>query len=465
MSEHRSFDMDIALIVAIFLIPSTFQLPPPAVSLGTFSITVVEILIIVFYLKWVATTLIRRKTPRFRSVFDRPFLALLFFIFVHLVFDISRNGMIKALGDFRQYLPLFMYHPFMDSFRSARLARARTPLFVTLSVVALYIIFLFAAFRDALVGYAASHDMITLDERVFFDNTIFLLFMYQGYIIWKMFIEAGSKAGNWRWLALLLANVVMLAVMQVRTQWVIFVGIFVACGWGSLRKIFRSPVFVSGTFLSVLLVACLFLASSLFEIRTDSVDSITTSVSERFYSLVHLPSTLAGNGEQTKTDVETVSGRLATATVVVSEYIMPNLLFGVGLGGEIPMVNKLGTIVSMKYQIDNGFLTIIAKYGIPGFLLYFGIFVLLGRSLVQIIGSRLATETEKQLAKGFLAALLCMLVGSLFSSIFIREQPSLIAFLLMLAETEAILLRLKLSRSYSQNGQLSMTANHLDQTP
>jgi hypothetical protein len=370
-----------------------------------------------------------------RMPFTRPMIACLALVTLELLIGVLRYGAGKALGDFRQHLPMFLFFWALRSLTvEGRLQVIRERLFHVMLIVALYVIATFLFFRPALNAYAAANGLKVLEERVVFDNTLFLLFMYAGYLLHTL------VATRWRslFVALLLAtNVAMLIVMQFRTYWGAFLVIPILVGWSRRRELLRRRTLVGAT-LAVALILGVAVAATVAGVGRQAWGGVATSLSERAESLVRLGETFRLESGRTETEVETLGGRYQTAKVAIDDYFLPNPILGIGLGGELPMVSPRGGIVMMKYNIDNGFLSILAKFGLVGFVLYGVVLLRTARSLRRVTRSSFATDDERMLAHSMLVGILAMLIASGFSAAFVRPQTSVVAFLILLAETAVL---------------------------
>lgn len=428
MVNPRYSTIDTFLLIFIFALPSSFQITPPAIPIGHFYITLVEFAIFVLLCNWALNLLSSGKG--YRSPLDPLVIVFLIYLAFSLFLGAGRFGAGKALADFRNYLPIFLYFWAIRFYGySDDLSSVRQKIFKILLLVATYILILFLFFR----GVLSTSDRMT--ERVFFDNTLFLLFIYGGYLLAKA-IE--TKKDNFYIFLILLSNLLMLLVMQARTYWVAFaLTIAIAVFWQK-KKLFKSRFVMTTAIFMITTVFGVSLFLSIVPAEKLGIQGLVTSISERIDSLVNIEATLFERSNETQTDVETVGARLMTAEIVWDDYIRREPLFGTGLGGEMPMVSRLGGIVMWKYHIDNGYLTILAKFGLTGFLLYALIMWKTCRTLYTIAFSPLTGMNDRILARSFLAGIAAILLASFFSSIFIRQQPSLMAFLFMLAETEGL---------------------------
>jgi hypothetical protein len=429
------------LLMLIFLVPSTFQFEPPAIPIGDFYVTVVEVCIGGLVLIWVATSLMRR--PPSRAPFTGGIVALLVVLAISVAAGVRQYGPVKALGDARQYVALCLYFwAIRDLSTGERLANVREWLVGVLGIVAAYVVAVFAFFRGELAGYAALRGASTvMEDRVFFDNTLFLLLVYAGYLLNKALV---SRQRRYWYLGVLASNAAMLLVMQVRTYWVAFAIVVLAVCWAERRSLVRARVIAPMAFMLLLLVAGGIAASLVDE---DVWGGAGTSIAERVTSLVHFRETFFENSVKTTTEVETLSTRRATAEVVWREYVIPNIVFGVAMGGELPMVNAYGSVEVMKYQIDNGYLTILAKFGMVGLGVAGFVIWQVMQCLRRVLRSVMATEEERMLARSMLSGIVAVLVASGFSSVFVRQQPSLVAFTLVLAETVVLVRNVRVRKA------------------
>jgi hypothetical protein len=425
-------DIALLLLTVIFLVPSTFHFEPPAIPIGEFYVTIVELCIGALLVRWAAVALLRPgRGPR--TPFTLPVTILLGIIAVSIASGIPRYGATRTLGDARQYLPLALYFWAMRRLANVdRLEAVRHRMFAVLAIVGLYVVVIFLFFRGQLAAYAATKGARVIEDRVVFDNTLFILFLYAGYILNRLIVAREMQP---LLMGLLVVNVVMLVVMQVRTYWIAFFVIAAVIAWSERRTLLHPRMALKAA-LGVPLILAGVLALKLVD--NAAWGNVGTSISERVTSLIQFRETFLEANVKTTTEVETLGTRRETARAVLNDYILPNPVFGIGLGGELPMVNSLGSTVMMKYQIDNGFLTILAKFGLVGFLLYGLVVLQVARRLVRVLRSSVATEEERMLARSLLAGVAAVLIASGFSSVFVRQQPSIVAFLLLLAETTVL---------------------------
>jgi len=442
LSTPRAGTVDISLLLLIFLLPSSFQLTPPAIPIGNFYITLVEICLFILLGHWLLDLLV--SGTGYVSPLDKVFSLFLAYLCLSLIFGSQHFGVNKALGDFRQYLPLFLYFWVMRFFGFAKdLSRVRQGILNVTIVVAIYVVFIFLFFRGAIATRES------LAERVFFDNTMLPLMIYGGYVL-GIALMKNEKSHKGFASILLASNFIMLIVMQVRTYWIAFAIVIAMATFNQRRAFFKTAIMVKNAYWVSLILAVTFLFLTFVPAETIGLQEAMTSVKERIESLISFEQTFLGQENTWVTETETVGTRLATAKVVWNEYVMNSPLFGTGLGGEIPIMSRLGGVVLMKYSIDNGYLTILAKFGVIGFALYGLIIWRLCQMLYRIIVSPFSHDDEKLLAYSFLAGVAAMLVASFFSSNFIRQQPALVAFLFMLAETSVLQRTVETRRRESQ---------------
>lgn len=426
IAAPRMNRLETALLLLIFALPSSFQLKPPAVPVGDFYITVVELCIFIFLGHWICDLLVSGKG--YKSSLDGYFVLFLSYLCLSLYIGVASFGVGKAFGDFRQYLALFLYFWALRFLGlQLDLSRIRQRIFQVMIVVSGYILLAFLFFR----GKLATSEIMA--ERVFFDNTLLLVMCYSGYLVGKWLGSQRQKLA----LAVLVASGLMLLVMQVRSYWVAYAFILAASALRHRKAIVRSGVMVKVAYCTV---ALFFSGMLLLSVApTERMSGVLTSVGGRVASLVHLEETLFGwQSQGASSDTETIGTRMMTAQTVWNDYVLKSPLFGTGCGGELPMVSRLGGVGLMKFSIDNGYLTVLAKFGAIGFLIYGAIIWRLCLILYRNYRSSFATEEEKLLAYSFLVGIVGMLVASFFSSIFIRQQPSLIGFLFVVAETEVM---------------------------
>ena len=175
----------------------------------------------------------------------------------------------------------------------------------------------------------------------------------------------------------------------------------------------------------------------MFDYTPSVVRRIQSSVVDRLVSFTELGKVGQRDGKKTAS-IGTLETRLETAKRVTKDHIIPNLFLGSGFGSQIPMVDSRGNIFKWKFQVDNAYLTILAKFGLLGFLVYFLFTLKIIRCLLKIIRSPDITDEDAMLAKSFLYMMIAIVMGSLTSSIFIRQQPLIVGFLIMLCETERL---------------------------
>jgi hypothetical protein len=398
---------------------------PPSIAISDFYITLVEIFILVLFSRWVMDLLFKSKT--YISIFDKCFIPLLFYFVFSLLLGSAKYGVSQALADFRQFLPLALYFWAMRFFGQAKdLAEVRRSLFNVMLWVAIYILVAFLFFR----GIMAAADG-RMANRVFFDNTLFILMAYGGYLLGR---AIHAQKGRIYLFCLLGLNTLMLLIMQVRTYWIAFA---VALGAEAIRSrlaFFSTRIFLFSAYLFILILCSGALFMEIAPGTSQSFEGISTSIGGRISSLFNLKQTLFDWKAVEGSEVETISTRAVTAQTVWNDYVIKQPLFGTGFGGELPIMSPLGGVVLMKYQIDNGYLTILAKFGLIGFIIYGLILWKICRTLYVIVRSPFAKADEKLLARSFLAGFAAMMIASFFSSVFIRQQPNLVGFLLILAE-------------------------------
>lgn len=440
MGNPRNNTMDIFLLLIIIALPSSFQLTPPSIPIGDFYVTLVELCIFIFLCHWLCDLLVSGKG--YRSLLDGWFLLLVSYLCLSCLLGVSRYGAIKAFGDFRQFLPLFLYFGAMRFFsHDLKIARVRWRIFDVMIIVAIYVLLVFLLFRDSL---AIEERMA---ERVFFDNTMLPLMIYSGYLFSCSFLE---RARNTYIFSLLGLNTMMLLIMQVRTYWVAFAVIIGSTLLTQYKSIFRTRIVVKIFFIVVTTGLAAILLVNIVPTGTNGFEGVLTSIIGRVESLINLEETIYGwNSQGSSSDIETIGSRMVTAQVVWNDYIKEMPLFGTGFGGELPMVSRLGGVVLMKYSIDNGYLTILAKFGVIGFTLYGLIIWRISLYLFRITRSHFAINDEKMLAYSFLVGIFVMLIASFSTSNFIRQPPSLVAFIFMIAETEVMMRNVEARRRES----------------
>lgn len=429
MNYYRLGAFDATLLLLIFLLPSSFQLTPPAIPIGDFYITVVEISIFALLFRWLLALLVNGGRA-YRSSLGFLMTVLLAYLGFCLFLGASRFGFGKALADFRSYLPLLLYFWAIRFYGLCDdLSSVRNKIFDVMAIVAIYVLIAFLFFR----GYLDTSGRMS--ERVFFDNTLFLVMIYGGYLLSTAVEE---KRRQFFVYFVLILNFLMLLVMQVRSYWVAFAFVVAATMFMNARKYFRSRFIFTAIFLSATIAVASILLLNIVPVESLGLGGFVNSLSDRMGSIVNIEETLSGRIIDTTTDVETIGTRVMTAKTVWEDYFLQYPVFGLGFGGEIPIVSPLGGIVMMKYQIDNGYLTVLAKIGVVGALLCGFIILKLWRNLYFVVSSPLTEMNDRLLARSFLIGIVAILISSVTSSVFIRQQPALLALIFMLAETEAM---------------------------
>jgi hypothetical protein len=430
----RYFDLEVLLLCTVFTVPSSFQITSPAIAIGDFYITAVEVCVAALGARWACGALVRRNATRVDHSFRWPMSAVLIVFAVSAILGLVRHGPVMALGDARQFLPLGLYFAAMRSAaRPEQLAAIRNALFGVLLVVAVYVLIAFIFFRSALTVYSLDGTRV-LDDRVLFDNTLFLFLLYGGYLLSHAIC---SQRRRFFFTLVVAANLLMLLVMQVRTYWVAAGLVLASAAWSQRHRLLRPRIVALSALVLPALVAAL-LASTLMETDDEEWGSVKTSMTERAQSLLNFRETFIDKSAKTTNDVETLGTRWETAKAVTTDYILPNPLLGVGFGTELPMVNGAGATVWSSFHIDNGYLTILAKCGIIGFVLCGAVLLRVVAGLRRVVRSRIATPHERMLARSFLGGIVAALLASVFSSILVRQQASIIAFLLLIAESIAL---------------------------
>ena len=303
-------------------------------------------------------------------------------------------------------------------------------------MVGAYVVVVFAFFRPALEAHAVINGMGTnvMEHRVFFDNTVFLLLLYGGYALNRLLVARKDRvlAG-----AALAAGALMLLVMQVRSFWGAFGIVVVLFVWSNRRALLRPPTVLAATLLIPAILGVV-LATSAAGFEAGPWAGVKTSVADRFDSLVHFREVFVERSSKASTDLETLGTRVESARVVLDEFVLPNPLLGAGLGSELPLVNEAGQLVSTGFAMDNGYLLVLAKVGVVGFLLYGLVLLKVLHVLRRVLRSSSATDEERALAHSLFSGIVAALVVSGFSSVLVRQQTSIIAFLFILAEAAAL---------------------------
>jgi len=433
--------LNLSLIITalIILLPSSYQLPQAALPLGNFYINLVELLILGLILIWLLNVLFLGSERRGKSAFAGAVISLLLLYAVYIAWGLLERDAIMVLGDFRQYLPLLLYFPLRRALHNEQaMEKMRKALFIALFIIAAYIIIIFIFLKPQLLAYAAKASTDFSGERIFIDNGIFIFLAYLGCITAAIFSASTPFLRKLVLSLLLLVNILALIILQVRNFWIMAALIFVLSFFtmqGALNKI---KYVLTGACSVMFLVGMVFLMMQAFDYQSKTIDNIK----DRFASLAQLD-TIGKNSSGKNESVGSIETRMATAEYALKKYIIPNWFFGLGFGSQTPMVNKLGAVGLMKYQIDNGYLTLLLKFGVFGLLFYGFLSLKIITELMGIIFNPEAREMDTWLAKSFLYAIIAMAAGSFFSSIFIREQVCIVSFVIMLCEIELIRQRLR----------------------
>ncbi|MBU1388550.1 MAG: O-antigen ligase family protein [Proteobacteria bacterium] len=340
-------------------------------------------------------------------------------------------------------MPLVLYFPLLHALRNQMaVEKLRGMLFFSLIIIAIYIIVIFFFFNSALVAYAAKGNIGFTGERIFIDNSVFLFFAYLGYIVAAFF--AGPMGGLRRivYFAIIFLSILVLLIMQVRSFWIMTAIILFLSFFSLTRAIHKFKyafVAIVSTFVIIILV---FLTLQATGFRSKAIDNIK----DRFASFSDMDK-IGKTGAKRTESIGSIETRMATAEYALEKYIIPNWFFGLGFGAQTPMVNTFGAKGLMKYQIDNGYLTLLLKFGVFG-LFFYALFTLkITWSLFRIIFNPLTGQEDIWLAKSFLYAIIAMIAGSFFTSIFIREQVCIVSFVIMLCEIEWINKRITINRA------------------
>jgi len=422
----------------IILLPSSYQLPQLALPVGSFYITLIEALIFALVLIWFLNVIFFGSIRRGTSPFTGYVISVFLLYAAYIIWSLFKRDAIMVLGDFRQYMPLLLYFPLRHALCDEnRMEKLRDMLYVALFVVAVYTVVIFSLFKPALLAYAEKARTGFSGERIFIDNGIFLFFAYLGSITAAFFSISTSLPRKLYYALLILMNILALLILQVRTFWIMAALIFVLSVF-AMKGVANKFKYVMVGLISISL--CVLLVF-LFVQATDYQSKTLDSIRERLASF----SDLGQVGSTTISEQETVGSvetRIATAEYAMKTYIAPNWLFGLGFGSQTPMVNKLGAQGIMKFQIDNGYLTLLLKFGLFGLLFYVIFTLKIIAELTRIIFHPATRDTDIWLAKSFLYAIIAMAAGSFFTSIFIREQVCVVSFVIMLCEITLIKQRL-----------------------
>ncbi|MFH2093449.1 MAG: O-antigen ligase family protein [Pseudomonadota bacterium] len=437
--------MNITLILTtlIVLIPSSYQLPVIALPLGSFYITLVEMMIFFIFILWGIQALFSRTAKDVRPLFSKYIIIMLCLYVAYIIFGLFQRDALTVLGDFRQYLPLALYFPLLHALHNPNsLEKLRWALFNSLIIISVYIIVVITFFSGPLTAYAVKGNTGFTGERIFIDNSVFLFLSYLGYIIAALFAGSLSGARRMVHLAVIFLSTLVLLIMQVRSFW-IMTAIIIIFSYFSFKSAILKFKYISIVTVSTLvLVTIAFLTLQATDYRSKTIDNIK----DRFASLSDMDK-IGKTGAKRAESVGSIETRLATAEYALEKYIIPNWFFGLGFGAQTPMVNSLGSVGIMKYQIDNGYLTLLLKFGVFG-LFFYALFTLkIALSIFRIIFNPQTGQEDVWLAKSFLYAIIAMIAGSFFTSIFIREQVCIVSFVIMLCEIEWMNKRLTINNS------------------
>lgn len=425
------------LITLIILAPSSFHLPQIALPVGTFYITIVEILIFVCVAVWLIRLPFQGIGAGGKRLFSKYVASLLVLYAVYITVGLFQRSPIAVLGDFRQYMPLVLYYPLMQALSGQEdMEKLRRALYVSLAVISLYIIVIFAFFRADLLAYSRRGKIDMESSRIFIDNGVFLFFAYLGYFI------AALNSGRLRfsrrvfYASLIILNLLALLIMQMRTFWVM-AALSLILSFFSIKGAAYKLKYAGMAAVAVLIVAVLIIIPmQVSNYRSKTVDSIKDRVAS-FSDLDKVGKHRVKRAES----VGSIDTRIETAKHVMKKYIAPNWLFGLGFGGKIEMVNYLGAATEKK-RIDNGYITLLAKFGVFGMLFYFSLTLKMIISLFRIMRHPKATEDDIYLARSFLCALIVMAAGSMGETVFVWEQACIVGFVVMLCEIEFLYRRL-----------------------
>ena len=410
---------------------------PIAVPLESFYITAVELCIVAILLVFVVDALFRHKRVSNSGLFKNNVIVLLLLYAGHIVYGITVNGIVPTLGDFRQYIPLVLYFPIVSIGLSEHNVNSfRLKSFFVLAVVAVYVLISFMYFQNIFITYAPKEHARILRDRVFFDNTLFLFFMYLGYLIVSLYSDNSGLLKKAFFVIVIFVNILMFIISQTRNLWIMFIFVSMASvllfdvGFHKLKYV------VISTYVTLLFICLIYVGVSVLGYVPSVITKIQHSLVERASSILLIDS-IDGRGVRKIESIGSVVTRIETAKVVWNQYIKPNWLFGTGFGTKLPMVYNR-QVYLWKYQIDNGYLTILAKFGLIGFLFYLFMFVKIIQSSLAIVTSKYIDNNDRLLVKSIMVGMLAVIFGSVFSSIFIRAQASIVAFVIILCEIEII---------------------------
>ena len=432
IKKNRLIAFSIALLL---LFPNSIQLRPLAVPIGPFYITAVEIIIFFLIGLWLFKRLF--SPPQIKTdLFKKYIFSFLILYFVYLIFGIISQGFILALGDFRNYLPIILYFPIVYFFNSeSAVCEIRKAIFFVLIIVSAYTIVLFLFFNDFMSAQAVKAGKKILGERIYIINSLSTLFVYLNYIIVKLFTPDSKFRGKAVFFIILVSNAFMLLIMQSRSLWVMFAIISMLSIFSFRNFSLKIRYLFSGFFAIILLVAIGYMSISVLNYTPPAIERIQNSVVDRASSFFDLTK-IGDNNTNKAASIGTLETRLETAKKVTEDYVLPHIYLGTGFGSQIPMVDSRGNIYMWKFHIDNAYLSILAKFGIPGFILYFAFTAKILISLFRLLRLRKISYEDAILVKGFMAFIFACIFASFFSSIFIRQQPLIVGFLIMLGEIE-----------------------------
>jgi len=424
------------LITLLLLFPVSLQLRPLAVPVGSFYITAVEIIIFFLFSVWAFQQVFTGKKLVKGTLFGHYIIIFLIMFSVYLLFGLIFYGPVLALGDFRQYFPIILYFPIIHFFNFEQsIGNLRKKIFFVLITVAIYTIILFVFFNDFMAAQAIKDGKRIVGERIYIVNSLAVLFAYLGFVV-AILLNPDSKFFK-RILSFIIVviNAVMLLIMQSRSLWVMFSIILLLSAFSFKNYFSRLKYILIGFYSVFLFIAIAYFSVNVFNYTPSVVKRVQNSIIDRVISFKDLAKIGQKNTHKAKS-IGTLETRFETAKRVTKDYIIPNFFLGSGFGSQIPMVNTHGMIYKWKFQIDNAYLTILAKFGLLGFLLY-GLFAIkIVRSLFAIIRSPKISYEDSILAKSFLYMIIALILGAFFSSIFIRQQPLIVGFLIMIGEIE-----------------------------
>jgi hypothetical protein len=430
--------MNTLLVGLILIIPLSLQLRPIAIPAGSFHITLVECIIIYLILAWPLRQLFHQKKLFGDTIFGRYVFLIIFLYSLHLLMGLFFHGAELALGDFRQYLPFFLFFPLISYFDSDQtIGRLRKTVFFILVIVAFYSVILFTFFNEFLSVKAVDQGMQVLGERIYIVNSLSVLFAYLSFMTVKVFKPGSKMKIKLIYLIIIGLNGLMVLIMQSRNLWVMFAIIVLLSVFSLKNNVSKVKFVLIGVYSVILIVSVGYVSVNVFNYKPSMIRRIQGSVLDRLISFTELGKVGTHVAKNT-VSIGTLETRLETAQRVIEDHIIPNFLFGSGFGSQIPMVDSKGNIFQWKFQIDNAYLTVLAKFGIIGFLLYLLLTIKIVKSLFRIINTPDVSDEDAILAKSFIYMILGIIIGSFTSSIFIRQQPLIVGFLIMLTETERL---------------------------